>query len=223
MVRKIFILALFAFTLLIFGCTQQTPKPVETHTQSTTTETSAQTRDTSAKVENPIIPLDAPLPPPSNEPAPPPQPVTTDTAPSTPRERNIDIKVYFPDEAGINLVAVKRRIRITSENQKYEDAVKIIMANPKEMELTSIFPRGAKLNKITLENGTAYVDFSETLQRYFVGGSTGEELLVTSLVDTLTEFPEVKRVQILIDGEEIETLAGHMDLSEPLTRNGSTL
>ena len=94
------------------------------------------------------------------------------------------------------------------------------MANPKETELTSIFPRGAKLNGVTVDNGTAYVDFSETLQRYFVGGSTGEELLVTSLVDTLTEFPEIKRVQILIDGAEIETLAGHMDLSEPLTRNG---
>lgn len=214
MVRKFFILALFAFTLLIFGCNQQTPEPVEPKTQSAATETPTPP-ETKSKFETPIIPLDAPLPPPSNEPPLP----ATDPATSMPRERNIDIKVYFPDDAGINLVAVKRRIRITSENQKYEDAVKIIMANPKEVELTSIFPRGAKLNSVTVENGTAYVDFSETLQRYFVGGSTGEELLVMSLVDTLTEFPEIKRVQILIDGEEIETLAGHMDLSEPLTRN----
>lgn len=219
MVRKFFILALFAFTLLIFGCSQQLPEPVEPKTQSATDEVQTPP-ETKSQFENPVIPLDAPLPPPSNEPSPPPQPVTTDPAPSTPRERNIDIKVYFPDESGINLVAVKRRIRITSENQKYEDAVKIIMANPKEPELTSIFPRGAKLNGVTVDNGTAYVDFSETLQRYFVGGSTGEELLVTSLVDTLTEFPEIKRVQILIDGAETETLAGHMDLSEPLTRNG---
>lgn len=217
MVRKFFILALFAFTLLIFGCNQQTPEPVEPKTQAVTVETPTPP-ETKTQFENPVIPLDSPLPPPSNEPAPT-QPVVPDPATSTPRERNIDIKVYFPDESGINLVAVKRRIRITSENQKYEDAVKIIMANPKEPELTSIFPRGAKLNGVTLENGTAYVDFSETLQRYFVGGSTGEELLVMSLVDTLTEFPEIKRVQILIDGAEIETLAGHMDLSEPLTRN----
>ena len=217
MVRKFFILALFAFTLLIFGCSQQTPEPAAPKTQSAVDEIQS-TPETKPQFENPVIPLDAPLPPPSNEPPLPPQPVDTST--TTPRERNLDIKVYFPDEAGINLVAVKRRIRITSENQKYEDAVKIIMANPKETELTSIFPRGAKLNGVTVDNGTAYVDFSETLQRYFVGGSTGEELLVTSLVDTLTEFPEIKRVQILIDGAEIETLAGHMDLSEPLTRNG---
>ena len=43
-------------------------------------------------------------------------------------------------------------------------------------------------------------------------------MLVGSIVDTLTEFPEVQNVQILIDGAKVETLSGHMDLSEPLAR-----
>ena len=43
-------------------------------------------------------------------------------------------------------------------------------------------------------------------------------MLVGSIVNTLTEFPEVKKVQILIDGTHVETLSGHMDLSEPLVR-----
>lgn len=43
-------------------------------------------------------------------------------------------------------------------------------------------------------------------------------MLVGSIVDTLTEFPEVKRVQILIDGKAIESLSGHMDLTQPLAR-----
>ena len=57
----------------------------------------------------------------------------------------------------------------------------------------------------------------------FVGGSTGEEFLVGSVVDTLTNFPEIKRVKILVQGREIETLSGHMDLSTPLERMNSLI
>ncbi|MBQ5389910.1 MAG: GerMN domain-containing protein, partial [Anaerovibrio sp.] len=52
----------------------------------------------------------------------------------------------------------------------------------------------------------------------FVGGSTGEEMLVGSLVNTLTEFPEIKKVQILVEGKEIDSLSGHLDLSRPVER-----
>ena len=211
MARKILILALFAFTLLIFGCDQQLPDPGNPQSQSNPPATTAKS-DKPADFPVPVIP-DEPAPPPAADP-----PKADTTTTTAPRERNLDIQVYFPDDAGINLVAVKRRIRITNEADKYADAVKIIMAAPKEAELTSVFPKGAKLNGVQVSDGTAYVDFGGSITKNFVGGSTGEELLVYSVVDTLTEFPEVKRVRFLIDGAEIETLAGHMDLSEPVTR-----
>ena len=48
-------------------------------------------------------------------------------------------------------------------------------------------------------------------------------MLVGSVVDTLTEFPEVKKVQILIDGKKVESLSGHMDLSQPMGRMADLL
>jgi hypothetical protein len=49
------------------------------------------------------------------------------------------------------------------------------------------------------------------------GGAWTEVLAVYSLVNTLVEnFSDVKQVQILIDGNESETLAGHVDISRPL-------
>ena len=69
-----------------------------------------------------------------------------------------------------------------------------------------------------MKDGIATVDFSKELQTNFSGGSTGEEMLIGSIVNTLTDFPEVQKVSILIDGSAVETLSGHMDLSEPLTR-----
>ena len=62
------------------------------------------------------------------------------------------------------------------------------------------------------------VDLDGNIVKHMVGGSTGEEFLVGSIVDTLTSFPEVTQVKFLVDGQEIETLSGHMDLSTPLER-----
>ncbi len=43
---------------------------------------------------------------------------------------------------------------------------------------------------------------------------------VFSIVDTLTlNFPEIKRVQILIEDQAVDTLNGHLDLSRPLRQD----
>lgn len=47
----------------------------------------------------------------------------------------------------------------------------------------------------------------------------GEALAVAAIVNTLTEFPQIRQVQILVEGKQVESLAGHVDVSRPLTRN----
>ena len=132
--------------------------------------------------------------------------------------KSMQVTVYYPDQAGMSLVAVKREIKFENENQKYIEAVNCLMDTPAEEDLTKIFPKGAKIKSINLKGDTAVVDLDGGITKNFVGGSTGEEFLINSVVETLTEFNEVKQVQFLIDGQEVETLAGHMDLSEPLKR-----
>lgn len=127
-----------------------------------------------------------------------------------------EIKVFYPDENATKLVEVKRTIKFVDENEKYSAALSELMQKPKEQGLINIFPKHAKIKSVTRKDDTAIVDFDKDIAKNFVGGSTGEEFLVTSVVNTLTEFNEVKQVRFLIDGEEIETLAGHMDLSEPV-------
>ena len=92
------------------------------------------------------------------------------------------------------------------------------MKEPAEKELTTIFPKHAKIKSIKREGETAIVDFDKDILKGFVGGSTGEEFLINSIVDTLTEFKEIEQVKFLIDGQEVETLSGHMDLSEPIKK-----
>ena len=179
MVKKIFISAMTALLLLTSGCDQNTPpeKPVDNPKQ--------------ADVNKPIeIPDDG-----------------EDTPKVTKTENGVttmDVTVYYPDQAGMALIPVKREI--------------CLLDAPTEEELTKIFPKGAKIKSITLDKDTAIVDLDAGITKNFVGGSTGEEFLINSVVDTLTEFSEVKQVRFLIDGKEVETLAGHMDLSEPIKR-----
>ena len=135
---------------------------------------------------------------------------------------SLTVKVYYPDDQGMKLIAVKRTIR-TDKNDKYTAAMESLMEGTTEKGQTAIIPKQAKLKSVKVKGDTAYVDFTQALVKNFVGGSTGEEMLVGSVVDTLTEFPEIKKVQILVEGNKVESLSGHLDLTTPLSRMGNLI
>jgi spore germination protein GerM len=84
--------------------------------------------------------------------------------------------------------------------------------------LLSPFPPEAGLRQVFVTgDGTATVDLSKAVQDDFAYGSSSEIGAIYSLVNTLAfNFKAVKKVSILIDGGERETLGGHIDLSRPL-------
>ena len=131
--------------------------------------------------------------------------------------KELMVNVYYPRSDGTGLVAVRRTVS-TEKDDKYTAAMKSLLTGTKEKGQTNVFPKKAKLRSVVVKDAIATVDFSKELQTNFSGGSTGEEMLIGSIVNTLTDFPEVQKVSILIDGSAVETLSGHMDLSEPLTR-----
>ncbi|HEY8497940.1 MAG TPA: GerMN domain-containing protein, partial [Limnochordales bacterium] len=53
------------------------------------------------------------------------------------------------------------------------------------------------------------------------GGTTGELLTVYGIVNTLTQLPGIRQVQIVVEGRPVETLAGHVDLTQPLEADPS--
>ena len=44
-----------------------------------------------------------------------------------------------------------------------------------------------------------------------------------SIVNTLTEFEEIKKVQLLVEGKKIESISGHLDLTKPVERMDSII
>ncbi len=92
-------------------------------------------------------------------------------------------------------------------------AVSELIMGPKSGDLAPTVPREAKLLNLFIDSsGTAYVDFNQGLRDGLSGGAQEELYTVFSIVNTLTSnFVQITRVQILIEGAEIPTLAGHVD------------
>ena len=87
--------------------------------------------------------------------------------------------------------------------------------------LKTPFPEGTALRAIYLApDGEAFIDLNREITRGHGGGSLDELFTVYALVNALTtNLPGVSAVQILINGQEVDTLAGHIDLRRPLGQN----
>jgi spore germination protein GerM len=84
--------------------------------------------------------------------------------------------------------------------------------------LNPALPSATTLNGVTIDGDRAVVDLGEGFAKGLPGGSNSEMLAVYSIVDTITvNFPKIKQVKLLINGKGVETLNGHLDLTEPLT------
>jgi spore germination protein GerM len=135
--------------------------------------------------------------------------------------RKIRATLFYVAENGVQLTAVDREVGYADETSEQARLLLEALIKPVQEPLVSAIPEGVTLKAVLLsEKGEAFVDFSPELATKHSGGSLDELLTVYAIVDTLTvNLPAIARVQILIDGKEVDTLAGHIDLRRPLAKN----
>ena len=128
--------------------------------------------------------------------------------------------LFFGDNQGGNLVAEKRQVPKVEGLARR--AINELISGPKNDKLKNTIPAGTKLLDINIKpDGLCIVNFSKELMTNHQGGSSGEINTVYAIVNTLTQFATVHQVQLLIEGEQKETLAGHLDISQPLERDAA--
>jgi len=89
-----------------------------------------------------------------------------------------------------------------------------LLAGPVDTDLRTLPPDAALLEFYLLPGGTGIADFSEALGTSIPSGIQSEQLAVDSITRTLeANVPQVQRLKILIHGQEVDTLAGHLDLT----------
>lgn len=137
--------------------------------------------------------------------------------------KQISFIVYRAASDGIE-VLLPEKITIADNGKTLpENALEaLVSTKPQDGKMMDVIPVGTKVRSLKIANGVATADFSKELAKKGMG-SYDEMMLCYAITNTLTEFPEIKKVQILVEGKKVITLSGHMDLEDPLTRNKSLL
>jgi germination protein M len=134
-------------------------------------------------------------------PAPPPEP------PAPPREARIYIPKVNPQG---ELTYESKIVAVQDPHAAYLEVFEKLVRE------AGVFPKGARLLSATVQNGTLQLNFSPELTQNFEGGSDNEAALINAITSTAGSFPTVERVQILVNNKPIESLGGHIDLSQAL-------
>ena len=142
-------------------------------------------------------------------------------AAATAPERKITATLYFVSEDGMSLVGVQREVPFGEPI--VEQARRLVEAQlgPAPAPLAAAVPAGTTLRGMYVtERGDAFVDLSAEARSKHTGGALDELFTIYAIVDAITvNLPAITRVQILVDGKEVDTLAGHVDLRHPLEKN----
>lgn len=127
------------------------------------------------------------------------------------------LQVYFATADASYLRAESREL--DQEKDIYIQLFEELKAGPESDDLTETIPEGSQLLNYQLDNKLLTLNFNLALKNNHWGGSTGERMTVYSIVNSYTSLSRVESVQILLEGEEVESLVGHLDLSRPLMYN----
>ena len=134
--------------------------------------------------------------------------------------RKIKARLFYVSDGGQRLMSVEQDVPFGEGTVEQAKAIVGAQLTPVVEPLVSAIPAGTALRALFVTpEGDAYADFSRELVASHPGGSMNELLTIHTLVQVLTEnLPGVRAVQVLVDGKEVETLAGHLDLRRPLPR-----
>lgn len=133
-------------------------------------------------------------------------------------EETTKLTIYFSDEQAMYLLPETREILKTETPA--QAAIEELIKGPEEAGHIGTIPEGTMLNGIKIEDETAYVDFSEEFKANYQLGSAAEVMTVYSIVNTLTEFPAIKKVKFLVDGEPLEIKGSNFDFKvQEFSRN----
>lgn len=137
---------------------------------------------------------------------------------ASPQASAVQRVLYYP--AGEDALLAECPVFMSTSGQvqsDMSDLLKRYIDGPPGPGQVLPFPERTALRAVFLVEGQAVVDLTGPVRAG--GGSSTETARVYGIVQTLqSNFPEVKSVRILVDGQEVETLMGHLDLSHPLVQ-----
>jgi hypothetical protein len=151
-------------------------------------------------------------------------PVEAPAATAPPAEvAHITATLFYAAPDASALAGVRREVPLAEGTTAQGRQILEAQMEPAPEGYVSAIPDGTTVRAFYItERGDAFVDLASEVTTRHPGGSAAELLTVYAIVNAVTaNLPSVQRVQILIDGREADTLAGHVDLRRPLSPDPS--
>lgn len=146
-------------------------------------------------------------------------PVTA-AAPPAPTA-HITATLFYGGRDGLLLQPVRLEVPLADGAVAQGRQIVRTLLQPPPAPYISVIPAGTTLKAFYITpNGDAFVDLSSDITTKHPGGTYAELLTVYSIVNTITtNLQGVQRVQLLVDGKEADSVAGHVDVRRPLERD----
>jgi hypothetical protein len=146
-------------------------------------------------------------------------PEATATVLPTPTEtpagaKPTQLNLYYGNEAGDALITKEVTLEQSSASSPYLEALNALIKSPDDKSV-ALFA-GFTFQSAELKESTLTIDL--TLPEEPQLGAPGEELLLESLKKTMFQFEEVQTIEVLVKGQKVESLLGHVDLPHPIVK-----
>ena len=129
-----------------------------------------------------------------------------------------NVNLFFFEPTSLTLIREPRDLPLSQDiTERLKQIITELLAGSTR-SLKNTIPKGTELHQAYIDKqAIAYLDFSRRLSDAHIGGTTAEMLTVEAILRTVgANFPQqIKKVQILIEGQEVNTIAGHIDISKP--------
>lgn len=121
--------------------------------------------------------------------------------PAQPQKQSEKAKLYFADANNEDFLIEEREIAFTNQEEKYRAALEELIKGPENQAARSNIQKDTQVYGTIKQKSDLIVNLSQEFNQF--GGSVAEILGVGAIVNTMTQFEEIKRVKILIEGEEL--------------------
>jgi hypothetical protein len=131
----------------------------------------------------------------------------------------LELNFYFSSlEEDEELVSEKRTITAGDAETAVRNAVKELLDGPEKPYHFPVIPAGTELIDVQVNKSLAEIDLSQDFLEESLDSRILDEYVIYSIVNTLTEIPEIEGVIFYIEGVRIKVY-GNIDLSIPAIRN----
>ncbi len=128
------------------------------------------------------------------------------------------ITLYFAKQNSDKLYKETREIHINDKTPLEKYIVEELIKGPRSNDLMAIIPKDTKID-VKTESGVCQVDFSAEIKSKQFSSTKSKELLLYSIVNSLTELNNIQKVIFLVDGKKQSEFTIDIDLSESFERN----